>query len=191
MKFSEEMKMLQQVRQLSLMKKTDTEAVEEDYQELLQKILSDLKEKIRKGIVAGAFDRDIAGDYELSPFHAMRCAKIPRLGDEPKLYYYETVGSIHMFHWLPLCIGKYDGKRMASKNVCIELTAAGEKLLADFSALAKAEGIHISCQPALHTKTDESVVLPKFGTYEKVANPKHMKKGALSDFYINVHYMLE
>ena len=190
MKFSEEMKMMLQLQHLSRQKKTDVTAVQEDYERLLQQILSDLKNQIRHDLISEKFAAVIEGDFLLSPNPSVRCTKIPTLGDEPKMYFYRTAGNLHTFHWGPLCLGKYDGKRMASKNVLVELTAAGEKLLPDLSALAAEDGIQITCQPALNTKAG-SVVLPAFGRFEKVTNPKHDKDGRLLEYCVNIHYLIE
>ena len=190
-KFSEEMKMMLQIQQLSLQNQRveNLRAVQEDYQNLVQKLLNDLEMQIRSDIAGGKFTASIEGDSALPLSPVLQCSKIPQLEESPKLFYYETTNNTIVFRMAPLCRGIYDGKRMASKNVCIELTEAGRKLLGDFSEAAQQDGIALTFQPALMTKNGQ-VILPQFGVFEYVPNAKHGKKGVLNDFYVNIHYVI-
>lgn len=189
MKFSDEMKMMLQIQQLTLQKQkqANLRAAQADYSKLLQKILSDLKAQIRHDIATGKFSLKIEGDCELQVSPMVQCDVIPQLEEKSPLYDYQTVDGINYFCWGEICRGLYDGKRMASKNVCIELTEAGKRLMSDLICGALEDGIQLTFQPALHTKTD-TVILPKFGHYENVPGLRHGKKGVLNDFYVNMHY---
>ena len=189
MKFSDEMKMMLQIQQLTIQKQkqANLRAAQADYSKLLQKILSDLKTQIRRDIASGKFTLKIEGDCELPVSPTVQCGTIPQLEEKSPLYDYQTIEGINYFCWTDICRGIYDGKRMASKNVCMELTEAGQRLMSDLICGALEDGIQLTFQPALHTKT-ETVILPKFGQYENVQSPKHGKKGVLNDFYVNMHY---
>ena len=167
MNFSEEMKMKLQIQQLSVQnqKKANLQAVQEDYSRLLQKILSDLKEQIRCDMEAGAFTLAIEGDFELPNALRVQCAAVPPLEEPSELYSYQTIGDTNYFCWADICLGIKDGKRLASKNISLEQTEAGKRLLDDLSKLAAGEGIQLSYQPAVDTKHGK-YILPKFGQFD-------------------------
>lgn len=184
--------MMQQIQQITLQKQKieSLKAAQEDYEKLVQKLVGDLKTEIRSGITAGIFADPIEGDLDLPLRPSAPCGTVPVL-DEPSPYFsYDTSGRTNLFCWSPVCRGIYDGKRMASKNVCIELTDAGKKLLSDLTAAAREEGILLSYQPALVTRSGK-VILPRFGQYEKVDHPQHGKKGVLENYFVNIHYVIE
>ena len=189
MKFSEEMKMMLQIRQLSLQnqKINNLRAAQADYTKLVQKLTADLKAQIRRDVTEGTLSLKIEGDMDLPLCPSVQCGTVPQLDEPSALFSYQTRDSLSYFCWAAVCRGIYDGKRMASKNVCIELTEAGRRLLSDLSATAQEEGIGLTFQPALLTRTGK-VILPQFGQFENVPHPKHGKKGVLNDYFVNMHY---
>lgn len=181
--------MMLQIRQLELQnqKIASLRAAEADYSKLVQKLLTDLKAQIRSDITEGKFALKIEGDIDLPLNPSVQCDAIPQLDEESALFSYQSADGINCFCWGAIARGIYDGKRMASKNVCIELTDAGKRLLNDLSALAKEEGIALLFQPALYTRNGK-VILAQFGQYENIPHPKHGKKGVLNDYFVNMHY---
>lgn len=187
--FSEEMKMMLQIRQLTLKeeKTANLRAVEEDYNRLVQKIVSDLETQIRLDVSEGRITLRIEGDAEMPLTPSVPCVKIPQLEEPSKLFVYQMIDGIPHFCWAPVCSGIYDGKRMASKNVCISLTDAGKRLLNDVSDAAEADGVILTFRPALIGKSGK-VILNAFGQNENVPGPRHGKKGILLDYFVNMHY---
>ena len=191
MNFSEEMKMMLQIQQMAIQnqKKASLKAAQDDYNKLVQKILSYLKAQIRNDIKAGKFALSIEGDCELPNSPNVQCGDIPALDEQSELYSYQVIDNVNCFCWSEICRGKTDGKRLASKNICVELTEAGQRLLDDLKCLAAEEGIQLDFQPILDTKSGK-MILPKFGQFEKVPNLKRGKNGTLNDYYVNMHYKL-
>ena len=191
MNFSEEMKMQMQIRQLTEQnqKKANLQAVQDDYSRLLQKLLSDLKEQIRSDMEAGIFTLAIEGDFALPIAPKVPCAAIPQLEEPQEMFSYQTADGIPHFCWADICLAIKDGKRLASKNISMELTEAGKRLLDDFSGLAAGEGIQLVFQPAVDTRHGK-FILPKFGQYENVPKLKRGKIGNLNGYFVNVHYKI-
>ena len=191
MNFSEEMKMRLQIQQIAVQnqKKANLAAVQEDYSSLLQKLLSDLKEQIRCDVEAGRFTLSIEGDYALPIAPNVPCDAIPSLDEPSEMFSYQTIGSTHFFCWSDICLAIKDGKRLASKNISMELTEAGKRLLDDLAERALAEGIQLVFQPAVDTKHG-TFILPKFGQYENVPKLKRGKIGNLNGYFVNVHYKI-
>ena len=187
--FSEEMKMMLQIRQLALkeQKTANLRAVQEDYGKLVQKIVSDLETQIRSDIAEGRITLIIEGDADLPLTPMILCGKIPELEEPSDLFAYQMIGGLPHFCWAPLCSGIYDGKRMASKNVRITLTDAGKRLLNDISDAAQADGVLLTFRPAILTKKGK-VILNAFGQYENIPGLHHGKKGVLCDYFVNMHY---
>ncbi len=191
MNFSEEMKMMLQIQQLALQeqKNASLRAAQADYDKLVQKILSILKAQIRSNVKEGAFSLSIEGDCTLPNSPNVQCSSIPQTDEQSELYSYQMINNDSFFCWSEIFCIKYDGKRLASKNVSVELTEAGKRLLEDLKRCAAEDGIQIEFQPVLDTQNGK-IVLPKFGKFEKVPELKRGKKGVLSSQYVNIHYKL-
>lgn len=190
-KFSEEMKMMLQIEQIEIQnqKKASLKSVQDDYNKLIQKILSCLKMQIRKDMEEKKFSYSIEGDCELSNSPNVKCLTIPTCNEKSELYSYQTIDNISYFCWTNICHGIKDGKRLASKNICVELTEAGKQLLSDLASCAAEEGILLEFQPALDTKNGK-VILPKFGKYENVPKLKIGRNGTLNEYFVNMHYRI-
>lgn len=191
MNFSEEMKMMLQIQQLALQeqKKASLRAAQDDYDKLVQKILSILKAQIRNDVKEGVFSLSIEGDCTLPNSPNVQCSSIPQTDEQSELYSYRMINNSSYFCWSEICQIKYDGKRLASKNVSVELTKAGKQLLDDLNQHAAKDGIQIEFQPVLDMKSGK-VILPKFGQFEKIPELKRGKKETLNDLFVNMHYKL-
>ena len=99
MKFSEEMKMMLQIQQITIQnqKKASLKAAQDDYNKLVQKILSCLKAQIRRDMKAGKFTLSIEGDCELPNAPNVQCVAIPAIEEQSELYSYQTINNISYF----------------------------------------------------------------------------------------------
>ena len=183
--------MMLQIQQITAQNqlKAGLQAAQEDYNKLLQTLLSCLKAKIRSDITEGKFTTVIEGDCEISNSPNIQCNTIPQFESPSELFSYRTIDGSNYFCWNEICHGENDGKRFASKNICVELTAAGKRLLDDLKSVAYEDGIQLEFQPVLDMQNGK-FILPKFGQFENVPALKRGKKGTLNGYFVNLHYKL-
>lgn len=190
MKFSEEMKMLLQLQQLTKQNNPNVDIIREDYDNLLKTLLDGLKSLIRNNLVSECYPVTIEGDYPLPRCPEIRCKQVPGSYEQSELYSYTQAGGVPVFHWAALCEASAEGRRFAAKTVQVTLTAAGERFTKDLTALAEAEGLLLTAQPAVQTKNG-AVLLPDFGTPQKIAGFLTDRDSDAPECFVSMHYLIQ